>query len=294
MLVWGDVLSRHPEVIDRLPDDVTVCEWWYEAGHPWDARLDAIASAGRPAWVCPGTSAWSSLVGHANNGRVNCRQAARAAIERGAEGYLVTDWGDHGHINYLPSSEPVMAFGAAVAWCYQTNVDLPLAEAIDVHVFQDPARSLGPALLLLNAAQPITGRSTAGSALAAPLYWPELPTGRGILGGLTLEHVEAARVLLSAGLDRLTHARPEREDGDLVVAELTNAASILQVLCDHTEHRLRSGEAALPDSLGTELARRLMPTIDTHRRLWLERNRPGGLDDSAAWLERLLARYARS
>jgi hypothetical protein len=37
------------------------------------------------------------------------------------------------------------------------------------------------------------------------------------------------------------------------------------------------------------LARELDPLIDEHRRLWLARNRPGGLDESASWLERVAA-----
>jgi hypothetical protein len=35
----------------------------------------------------------------------------------------------------------------------------------------------------------------------------------------------------------------------------------------------------------------LAPLIDTHRNLWLARNRPGGLDDSCAWLENLRHAY---
>jgi hypothetical protein len=292
MLVWGDVLARHPQLIERLPDDVTVCEWWYEAGHPWDERLTAVKTAGRQVWACPGTSGWSSVVGHAYNGRVNCRQAARSALRTGAEGYLITDWGDHGHLNYLPSSEPVLAYGAAVSWCYAANVDLPLAAVVDHHVFDDPSGAIGEAILLMNAAQPVTGRSTAGSALAAPLYWPDLPLGRGILGGLTLEHVEAATVLLHAGKDRLAAAHPRRGDGDVVVAELSNAADLLLLLCDHTASRLRTRSDELPAALAADLAARLEPIIVEHRRLWLKRNRPGGLADSLRWLERLAARYA--
>jgi len=40
------------------------------------------------------------------------------------------------------------------------------------------------------------------------------------------------------------------------------------------------------------LAARLRPLIAEHRRLWLTRDRPGGLDESAAWLERVLALLA--
>ena len=40
-----------------------------------------------------------------------------------------------------------------------------------------------------------------------------------------------------------------------------------------------------------ELAEALRPVIVEHERLWLLRNRPGGLPDSRAWLERLLHLY---
>jgi hypothetical protein len=39
------------------------------------------------------------------------------------------------------------------------------------------------------------------------------------------------------------------------------------------------------------LAAELRPLIAEHRRLWLARNRPGGLEDSVSWLEHLLACY---
>ena len=45
----------------------------------------------------------------------NCRAAAEAARAHGASGLLNTDWGDMGHLQYLPVSEPGFAYGAAVS-----------------------------------------------------------------------------------------------------------------------------------------------------------------------------------
>src|SRR5262249_2092107 len=75
MLVWGDILAEHPELLDDMPDGVTIAEWGYEAGHPFSPRMATLAAAGRRAWVCPGTSSWSSLLGRPTNMIENQRNA---------------------------------------------------------------------------------------------------------------------------------------------------------------------------------------------------------------------------
>jgi hypothetical protein len=40
-----------------------------------------------------------------------------------------------------------------------------------------------------------------------------------------------------------------------------------------------------------ELEKELKPLIDQHKKLWVVRNRPGGLDDSAGKMENLLKAY---
>ena len=60
MLVWGDILDLHPDDLDALPGEVTVCEWWYDAGRDWEAIVRPHAQAGRSFWVCPGTSSWTT------------------------------------------------------------------------------------------------------------------------------------------------------------------------------------------------------------------------------------------
>ena len=126
MIVWGDILATHPELIEQLPDGVTVAEWGYEANHPFDGRLAALGE--RPRWVCPGTSAWNSLFGRTTNMIENQIAAAEAARAYGASGWPVTDWGDGGHLQYLPASEPGFAHAAAVSWCLDSNRDVDLSQ----------------------------------------------------------------------------------------------------------------------------------------------------------------------
>src|SRR5206468_6860251 len=144
---------------------------WY----PCDARAATLARAGRSFYVCPGTSSWLTILGRVANMRGTCLAAAEAAVAHGGAGYLNTDWGDLGHLQYLPVSEPGFAYGAAVSWCLDANRDLDLAAAVATHVFDDPTGELGTALMALGDAYlGVTPKIWNMSVLVMHLYWPQL------------------------------------------------------------------------------------------------------------------------
>lgn len=296
MLVWGDILANHPDMLGEVPDGVTVCDWWYEADHPFDARCAAFARAGLPFWTCPGTSSWNSLVGRGSNAKANLAGAAEAALAHGGRGYLVTDWGDNGHLQYLPVSEPWLAYGAAVSWCLETNRDIDLAGAASAHVFGDPTGELARALLeLADAYTGVAPRVPNMSALVLHLYWPQLRVGDGFTEGLTTRDLEDVEATIDAAVTKIERARPDRGDAELIRDEIRNAAALLRLLCRDARARLdAAGTGTLgevPEAARSKLAADLVPIIDRHRDLWLARNRPGGLEDSEARLHRLLDAY---
>ena len=294
MLIWGDIVAQHPERVGELPSGVTVCEWGYEANHPFEERAANLEGFGLPFWVCPGTSSWNTVVGRWTNMRDNCTIAARAGIAHGAEGYLVTDWGDNGHVQYLPFSAPGFAMAAAVSWCEEANRDIDLEGALSEHVMRDGSgaiagalRALGDAHLLVTPQLPNT------SVLALPLMMPLVRVGEGFTAGIEREEVEDVRARIAAATAALDGARSERPDAELIVREIRNAAAILDLFATDAMARLAAGGSIgdVDRTVRGELAERLVAVIDTHRELWLARNRPGGLDDSCARLERLLDAY---
>jgi hypothetical protein len=124
MMFWGDVILHQPDLIAELPKDIIALEWGYEANHPFDKEGEAFAKAGIPYYVCPGTSSWNSIAGRAQNALDNLRSAAESGLRHGAIGYLITDWGDNGHLQYQPISYLGFAAGAALSWCLDSNRDL--------------------------------------------------------------------------------------------------------------------------------------------------------------------------
>ena len=290
MLIWGDILDARPEAVRRLPDGVTVCDWWYEAGWLWEVRGQAYAEARRSWWACPGTSSWQTLLGRWDNAVADIGESADGAGARSGTGMLVTDWGDRGHLQYLPVSEPGLAWAAAQAWCRQANRDLDLEAALDVHCYGDASGTLGGVLRALgNAYLQIGPQFPNLSTLVLHLYFPQAQVGRSFTEGITVEQVAGAEAVLDDCRRRLATARPARSDGALVVDELGTAIDLVGVLCRDLRARLEGDGwlGSVPETVRARLASELAPLVDRHRALWLARNRPGGLADSQAWLEHL-------
>jgi hexosaminidase len=222
--------------------------------------------------------------------RGNCIVAAEAARAHGATGFLNTDWGDMGHLQYLPVSEPGFAYGAATSWCLDTNRNIDLAAALDAHCFGDPSGELGVALLDLGDAYlGVVPKIWNMSVLTMHLYWPQLQLGRTFSEGLTIDDLLGVEATLTNAVGRLGKAEPKRPDGALVLDELRAGAALVSLMCRDARLRLEGDGwlSSISESRRRELADELEGLIGTHHRLWLSRNRPGGLDDSLAWLEHL-------
>jgi hypothetical protein len=120
LMIWADFALKHPEMIDALPRDVVLLDWWYEA--EFDAsRIERLRGEGFEVWVCPGTSSWNCLFPRVENSLENITRWAHAGRRHDATGMLNTDWGDFGHYNALGVSLHAYAWGAQQAWSGDTD-----------------------------------------------------------------------------------------------------------------------------------------------------------------------------
>jgi len=309
VLFWGDILRNHPELVRELPKHDTIALAWHyeapidtsqlpdslfesiaefgytrEALRGFEGQVPPFVDAGIPFWVCPGTSTWNTLLGRLANARANLEDAATVGHAQGAGGYLVTDWGDNGHLQPPSVSFGPLALGAAFAWCLDSNRDLELAPLLDAHVFEDEAGQLGRALEALGGLYTGTGLLAAN---ASPLQTKLveggfLPTfGEPSEKGVTevLEQLEDAAQKTAA-------ARPRGSDGGIVQREIAQAIRLARHGAWRIAREAGFAAPALPE-LRLDLAR----AIDGQRSCWLERSRPGGLSDSIARLQTTLDSY---
>ncbi len=274
MQFWGDIIMEHPELVPELPKDAIALEWGYEYDHPFAEHAAVFAASGIPFYVCPGTAAWNSLGGRTNNMIGNIQNAAENGLKHGALGLLNTDWGDAGHLQPLPSSYPGYAYGAAMGWCVGANRDLNLARALSLHVFHDPSGATGKFVYdmgnvylrlprTFNGAGYARAAITADNALSPELSHLESPVTDAVLTDIA----QLAKQVkgLSVGGD----------DAALVKREFAHTLSMMRYGTQRLA-RISARKKAGADEKAT--AAKL---IAEHDAVWLARNRPGGMRDSA-------------
>ncbi len=287
MQFWGDIIMQHPELVPELPPDSIALEWGYEADHPFDAHGAQFAASGIPFYVCPGTSAWCSLAGRTDNALGNLLNAAENGLKHGAIGYLNTDWGDHGHWQALPVSFLGYMAGAAYSWALEANRNIDMPQALSRHAFCDSTGASGQvAFDLGNVYRAVGIEPPNSSALFKVLQWP-LDQARTYLN---IEPAALDRTLktIDQAMLPLTRAQMDRPDADLIMQEFQNTARLLR-------HASQRGLLALgqnqPATLRHKLDQDMREFIHSYKQVWLQRNRPGGLADSVARLEKTLADY---
>jgi hypothetical protein len=290
------MVRRNPDLIGELPRDVTVLDWGYERERSLAGTAEPLARAGQPFYLCPGTSSWSTLAGRTDNAVANILDAVESAHQHGADGVLLTDWGDGGHWQHLPTSFLGYAWGAALTWSLSANRDLDLVRALDRFAFGDRAGVMGRlAFDLGNAYQQPGFRHGNASALHS-IYTMTIAQARTRApraGAEILASDESVRQRMALALDWVERAGAELDRAELLPAGEPHGLhdpTLLVREFAHTAAMLRHGARRALFELGAtapsaaELRQELDTIVAEFVALWPIRNRPGGLQDSLARL----------
>ena len=298
MMFWADVITKYPELISEMPGDAIALEWGYYEGHPYADHAPLFAQSGLEFYVCPGTSSWNTVAGRSSNAVGNLRDAARTGLDHGASGLLITDWGDRGHWQPLPVSYLGYAYGLALAWAYDANVDLDIPAALDTFAFEDRAGVMGRIAWELGDLYRLPGLEYPNGSLLFFLLQLAEPDLRAFIRNLdtgvvldkpfgiipqtmheVIERIDGLTPLLSA-------ARMARPDADLIRAEYGQVAALLRHAC--RRGLALSGDASITPAALLDELEDLLPV---QRLNWLARSRPGGLRDSLKRFEPVLGEY---
>ncbi len=323
-LFWADIALKYPDLLGQLPRGASALIWGYEPDSPFDAHAARLRTSNIPFWTCPGTSSWLSIVGRSSIRRENINAAVRAALEHGAEGVLITNWGDRGHRQHWPIELHSIAYGGSAMW----RADNPATfdpRAAAIHLFALPPGAVQPRGAGAVERRFADPRSTTPlpHSTSSPIH-PIAPLGPFLesLGDIDAHIRPGLRNTspLFQELHRPLAPRPEASlpgsgsDWQSIYSSLESHQDQLSALAPHLdplthdelEHTLRVAlhaarkavlrrngtaprEIAEPDRAA--LAADLRGIIDEHRALWARRNRPGGLQQSAAHYEELLDEY---
>lgn len=137
VMMWADILLKHPTAIEKLPSDIQFLNWHYGR----EVNEDAIAvfeRLSKTQIVCPGTQSWATFCPWIEHAQINISKVAQLGKKYNALGILNTNWGDYGHPCSMGMCMYPMVFGAAKAWNVDTQNDDKWEQSVDSLLFAHP------------------------------------------------------------------------------------------------------------------------------------------------------------
>ena len=98
VMFWADMIYNYPQSYHMVPKDAVALEWGYEyiQSQRMTDHCIAYRDAGVRYYVCPSVNTHSSFTSRMDVTTFNIRTCAELAVEYGAEGILLTEWGGGG------------------------------------------------------------------------------------------------------------------------------------------------------------------------------------------------------
>jgi hexosaminidase len=281
MQFWSDVLLEDPENARLLDKHASPIIWGYEPSHPYDEQAKAIAECGLKFCLAPGNATWKSFTGRWIIAQQNIEIACKQASKHGAEGILLTSWGDCGNHQPWPTMYPGILHGAQMSWSGQSLEEDQLGSTIDRLVYDSPKAELGRKILELGKLDQVMDTYIPNSSM----HWT-------ILFGAKEERFmkflnkHATQKKLSAGLEHLNHclkefsAFSESPSTSLSVREINLGIKM-------TEFSLKRGLSMLEGKPYSESKPQQM--VEEFEYLWVQRARLGGLEEASGYFREALS-----
>ena len=288
-MMWGDVALQHPEVLERLPRDIIMLTWNYDALDTFAPLIVPFQQAGFDVMVVPGVLNSNRIMPDFRQTTANIRQFVADGVRLGVMGMLNTVWDDGGTALFARDWYGV-AFSADQSWQASSNDNLDFDRRFDAGLYGDLHGGLTRAIHHLNA----LGDLEPTDAMNERVLWSTFLPERGLRLRLSLtdwthvlaishdaeQALDADPLVYGSDLDyfRFTAALyrhlAERRLALSEAAEAYREASLLQREAPRTARALL---VDVLDRLG-QTRHTLMARSDDFRTLWLRENRSYALD----------------
>ncbi len=289
-MIWGDVLVKHPDKISKLSKDIVFIDWGYNKAYDFVNHAKMLEELKVKYLLAPGTSTWSSITGRFIDMKETIENSTCSSKKYHGLGILLADWGDMGHLQYLPSSYLGFIYGAMLSWSSGTIED---AEKYLAIILND--ETLAKVIVELSHYHELEGEyRDYGTRLFASIMWAEhgrrqddkvnFFLNRMKSNIISYEAVQKLHDLFIQEKNKLQNAKECLEKD-----EIKNAILLLETLLAINE-RLHS---YLDNCIVNfdEPIKNLEKYLENHKKLWLARNIKEGYAFSANrinWLIEML------
>lgn len=291
-MMWADVLINHPENAVFLPSDVLLIDWGYDRHYDFETHAKKLHELKRSFILAPGTSTWNSFSGRFNDMRITTKNASQNAKKYQGLGVLTTDWGDNGHLQYLPWSYIGFAYMAQTTWSDQMDQFSDLEAFLDFAVFGEFSNQLTHAMIELSQYNDLETRYVYNATTAFQSIMYVDPTNRFPFDKRKNAHNQLIKQN-PLSLESLKKLHQALTTFDETIASLTIYDPLLKRELVQTSNMIRLGilvnaylnyESSVSQD---ELLKLLDTIILNHSKLWLSRNKSGGLSRSLSRLQML-------
>ena len=150
MMMWGDIILRHPDHLKEIPKDTIMLTWGYDPRDNFENQIVPFAKSGYEFFVCPGVNCWSRVLPHFSAATTNIRNFVRDGARHGAMGVLNTAWDDDGE-SFNASNWHGFAWGAECSWNASATAPSDFNRRLGAVLFGEKADHFGQAIELLSA-----------------------------------------------------------------------------------------------------------------------------------------------
>jgi len=127
VMFWSDVIIKHPKHISNISQELTCMNWCYSNDEAIlkerKQHVKNIAEAGFGQYMCTSTRAEGKLLRNCAVSYENCLAMTKMGREFNAEGIMITDWGDWGHVSMLTGAITPIIVSACMSWNLDATPD---------------------------------------------------------------------------------------------------------------------------------------------------------------------------
>lgn len=289
-MIWGDVLIKHPDKIFKLSKDIVFIDWGYNKTYDFINHAKMLEELKVKYLLAPGTSSWSSITGRFIDMKETIEKSSVAAKQHQGLGILLTDWGDMGHLQYLPFSYLGFIYAAMLSWSSGTINE---AESYLAMILKD--KTLAQVIVSLSHYHELEGEyRDYGTRLFSSIMWAEHARrqenkiafflNKMKSNVVSYDAIENLHILFTKEKNKLQNVKESLEKN-----EVLNSILLLETLLDINEKLCNYLNECIVNF--DEPIKKLEKYLDNHKTLWLARNIKEGYAFSANrihWLIEML------
>ncbi|OGV77580.1 MAG: hypothetical protein A3K19_08990 [Lentisphaerae bacterium RIFOXYB12_FULL_65_16] len=304
MMMWGDIILRHPENLKEIPQDTVMLTWGYHAGDSFENQITPFAKSGYDFFVCPGVSCWSRILPDFACANKNIRNFVRDGAKLGALGMLNTTWDDDGENFNAPNWHGAL-WGAECAWNGSTTEIDAFNRRIGAVLFGETADHFGQAIALLTRTHTLPGFDGMMDRRFWALDVAECPVSE----AASRAQAQALLDLVNPAIEHLQQAKRDAKFNARILDYFLFGARRMQLMGERALAFLDAAHAAekatqpgtdkvAATAALTQALTKITAIRDAHaalkpeyETLWLEESKPFALDNVLKRFDRAVTTY---